>query len=136
MSLSFLHPFLGIRWSRIIDTNAILLLWAYSSAIIGPAMFGYIYIWTVATFPQAYLYAGLLLTCISFIMLLCVRLPPPPGLEDLEDIPEEDEEEEVPGGARAVIPEIVVDDVDAGAERSGGRNADVEIVGEGSVVRM
>lgn len=96
-------------------------------------MFGYIYIGTVATFPQAYLYAGLLLTCISLIMLLCVRLPPPPGLEDLEDIPEEDEEEEVPGGARAVIPEIVVDDVGAGAE---GRNADVEIVGQGSVVRM
>lgn len=105
-------------------------------------MFGYIYIATVATFPQAYFYFGLLLCCTSFIMLLCVRVPPPPGLDDLEDIPEEDEEGEG-NGARAVIPEIVVDDVDAEINGNGGgqgaseeRRAAVEIVGEGSVVRM
>lgn len=80
-------------------------------------------------------------------MLLCVRLPPPPGHEDLEDLAEEEEEysdAEGDGDGRGVIPAIIVDDVDAeeggGGERgqvkSGRRGGNVEIVGEGSVVRM
>lgn len=71
-------------------------------------MFGYIYIKTVATFPQTYFFVGFGLSCVSLIMLLCVRPVPPPDFDDVE----EQGDEGNPNEEDVLIPEIVVQDAD------------------------
>jgi hypothetical protein len=47
----------------------------FSSQILGPALYGFIYARTVATFPRTIFFVTVVAVVISFILLLLVRLP-------------------------------------------------------------
>ena len=49
-----------------------------SSQILGPAMYGLVYMKTVATFPRTILLASVMMILISFTLLAPVRLPREP----------------------------------------------------------
>ncbi|KAF8236196.1 hypothetical protein L208DRAFT_1252513 [Tricholoma matsutake] len=55
--------------------GALSVLQALCSQIIGPAMYGLVYMKTVATFPRTIFIVSLLMVSISFVLLAFVRLP-------------------------------------------------------------
>jgi len=56
--------------------GAIGMLGALSSHVIGPTLFGIVYVATVATFPRAIFVVGAAVHFCAFILLALVRLPP------------------------------------------------------------
>lgn len=54
-----------------------------SSQIIGPAMYGLVYMKTVAVFPRTIFFVSLASTFISFVFLSFVRLPRSNGATEL-----------------------------------------------------
>ncbi|KAF9218282.1 MFS general substrate transporter [Gyrodon lividus] len=55
--------------------GALSVLQALGSQIIGPAMYGFVYFNTVATFPQALLVTSVLTTSLALVLLAFVRIP-------------------------------------------------------------
>jgi hypothetical protein len=52
--------------------------------VVGPSLFGIIYIRTVATFPEAIFYVVVIVVLLSLFFLFLVRIPPHPGTVEAE----------------------------------------------------
>ena len=86
----------------------------YSSQIIGPAAFGFVYIKTVATFPQTLLFVAMGLFVIAFILLSLVRLDnAAPYTSDVEGQPSPIQRDHQETFLEPQAPVIVVEDMDA-----------------------
>ena len=68
--------------------------------IVGPSLFGIIYIKTVSTLPETIFYVCVAIVSVSFFFLLLVRIPPHGGVIDTE----------VEGSAVVDVPTIVMND--------------------------
>ncbi|ETW85959.1 hypothetical protein HETIRDRAFT_471204 [Heterobasidion irregulare TC 32-1] len=87
---------------------------ALSSQIIGPAAFGFVYIKTVATFPQTLLFVAMGLFVIAFILLSLVRLDnAAPYTSDVEGQPSPIQRDHQETFLEPQAPAIVVEDMDA-----------------------
>jgi hypothetical protein len=72
----------------------------YRSQIVGPSLFGVVYMKTVSTLPEAIFYVLVGVVLLSLFFLLLVRVPPQPGAIDAEA-----------GGPTVVdVPTIVMND--------------------------
>ena len=72
------------------------------SQILGPSLFGIVYIKTVATVPQAIFYVFIAVVLLSLFVLFFIRIPP--TLEEKTSVDEGLEVEvEAPAVARAVV---------------------------------
>jgi len=47
----------------------------FSSQILGPSLYGFVYMKTVATFPKAIFFVSVIASIFSSVLLACVRLP-------------------------------------------------------------
>ena len=72
----------------------------YRNQVVGPSLFGIVYIKTVSTFPQAIFYVVVIVVLLSLFFLLFVRIPPYPGAMDAE----------VEGAAAVDVPTAVMND--------------------------
>lgn len=68
--------------------------------VVGPSLFGIVYIKTVATFPEAMFYVAIAAVLLSLLSLFLVRIPPDSGAVDTE----------VEAPVVIDVPAIVVDD--------------------------
>jgi len=82
--------------------GAMSVIQALGTQILGPSLFGIVYIKTVATFPQAMFYVFMAVVLLSLAFLFLVRIPP-----ELKGTPSEDGglevEVEAPAAAAAVV---------------------------------
>jgi hypothetical protein len=88
----------------------------FSSQILGPAMYGLVYMNTVATFPRAIFAVSIAMVTIAFMLLAFVKLPKERrdrGRSRDDDDVEEDAEPEVVGGVLGQE-ELLVDAGDSG----------------------
>lgn len=56
----------------------------YRNQIVGPSLFGAVYIKTVSTFPEMIFYVVVAVVSLSLFFLFLVRIPPYPGAIDPE----------------------------------------------------
>ena len=75
-----------------------------SSQIVGPAVFGFIYIKTVAVFPEAIFFLSTGIVSVSLILLSLVRVPNK-ITEEIDD----DLEDRVPSTLPDALDEVLVD---------------------------
>jgi len=68
--------------------------------VVGPSLFGIIYIKTVSTFPETIFYVCVAIVLLSLFFLFLVRIPPYRGVIDAE----------VEGPAVIDVPTIVMND--------------------------
>ncbi|KAF9053900.1 MFS general substrate transporter [Hymenopellis radicata] len=85
--------------------GALSVVQAVSSQIIGPPLYGFVFVSTVSTFPTALFYMGVLSVFISFVFLACVRLPHPEHNVTTSDV------EEHPEGHSGIAREATLVDV-------------------------
>ena len=69
--------------------------------IVGPLLFGVVYIKTVATFPETLFYVLVIMVLLSLFFLFLVKIPSDPGAVDAAVEAQE---------AAGTVPAIVVDD--------------------------
>lgn len=72
----------------------------YRNQVVGPSLFGVVYIKTVSTFPQTIFYVVVGVALLSLFFLLFVRIPPHPEAIDPG----------VEGSTVVVEPTIIIDD--------------------------
>ncbi|KAF9246164.1 major facilitator superfamily domain-containing protein [Melanogaster broomeanus] len=63
--------------------GALSVIQSLGSQIIGPALYGFVYFNTVATFPAAIMVVSVLTSMLAFVLLAFVRIPSGPGGDDL-----------------------------------------------------
>ncbi|KIJ69040.1 hypothetical protein HYDPIDRAFT_23902 [Hydnomerulius pinastri MD-312] len=101
--------------------GALSVVQSLGSQIIGPAMYGFVYFKTVATFPQAIMYVSVFTTTLALVLLAFVRIPGLSGtgasLAAEGSAEGMDEEMEVP--TILVTREDTLVNVDEGEERDG-----------------
>ena len=73
----------------------------HRSQIVGPLLFGVVYIKTVATFPETIFYVLVIVVLLSLFFLFLVKIPSDPGAVDAAVEAQE---------AAGTVPAIVVDD--------------------------
>jgi hypothetical protein len=76
--------------------------------IVGPLLFGVVYIKTVATFPEAMFYVLIVVVLLSLFFLFLVKIPPHQGVVDAE-VEAQD--------TVVSVPPIVVDDDEEASTR-------------------
>lgn len=86
----------------------------HSSQILGPALYGLVYMKTVATFPRAIFFVSVGTIAISFVLLSFVRLPK----DDRESLSTDVEETE----SSALAQEATLVDVSEAEEEQRGRS--------------
>ncbi|KAH9037056.1 MFS general substrate transporter [Lactarius pseudohatsudake] len=93
--------------------GAMSVIQALGNQIIGPSLFGVVYMKTVATFPEAMFYVFMAVVLISLFFLFLVQIPP--ELNGKTEDGGVEVEVEAPAAATAIIsaPVIVVDDGEA-----------------------
>jgi len=69
--------------------------------VVGPTLFGIVYIKTVATFPEAIFYVIIVVVLLSLFFLFLVQIPPDRGVIDVES--------EAPAASDADVPATPVD---------------------------
>jgi hypothetical protein len=72
----------------------------HRNQIVGPLLFGVVYIKTVATFPEAMFYVLIVVVLVSLFFLFLVKIPPDQGTVDAVEAQE----------ATIAVPPVVVDD--------------------------
>ena len=87
--------------------------------IIGPSLFGIVYMKTVATFPEAMFYVFMAVVFISLFFLFFVRIPPESKGKAAEQGVEVEVELEAPAATTAVAlaPVIILDDGEEAVNR-------------------
>ncbi|KAI0248117.1 major facilitator superfamily domain-containing protein [Lactifluus subvellereus] len=81
--------------------GAMSVIQALGSQIVGPLLFGVVYIKTVATFPEAIFYVLIIVVLLSLFFLFLVKIPPDRGAVDAAVEAQE---------AAVAVPAIIVDD--------------------------
>ncbi|GLB34576.1 putative major facilitator superfamily protein [Lyophyllum shimeji] len=79
--------------------GALSVVQALSSQILGPAMYGLVYMKTVATFPRAIFIMSAATVVVSFVLLTFVRLPKSTRSSPLESVSDDAEDEETRVGS-------------------------------------
>lgn len=107
--------------------GALSVLQSLGSAIVGPALYGFVYIRTVGSYPAAFFVCTFVFVVGSLIILTFVRLPEGLGDEPREPVDAEEGEEGEEGHEReeTLVPEIVIDDEQQRALAARGRKGSV-----------
>ena len=107
--------------------GALSVLQSLGSAIIGPALYGFIYVRTVGTYPAAFFAFTFAAIVGSLLILAFVRLPEGLGDEPREPVDVEEGDDDGEGHEReeTLVPEIVIDDEAQRALTARGRKGSV-----------